>query len=420
MCFGGGGVVVVKLILNNFFFLETLMSKNIALFIDGTWNKEDKKGATNVYKLYQAVNARSVKVPVAKENDGPNAPTGKVQIAHYIAGVGTGGPLDKLAGGLTGFGTEKRIKDAYLFLAKNYIEGDSVYLFGFSRGAFAVRSLASFIGVIGPQLSEKEIDIAEAYKRFLGATNTDEYLRSVESLDVETIETIPVHFIGVWDTVKALGLESFGIDWRSHPDFPQPPAHIHHARHALALHETRPEFEPKVWDRSSELNSKQSLEQVWFSGAHADVGGGYPQNESELSNIALDWMAKEAKAKDLVIDFSKLPSTVEVTDINPHFETKFLRNKPRQILENLAKEVDKQKTKSHMLHPTAKAHVRANKPMAFRFAGGKGAPWYGLFYEDASCYTTLMGIVFKHINYFFLKNGISAAKSAKKDKVRKQ
>ena len=119
--------------------------KNIALFIDGTWNSAGDAGErTNVHKLYEAAAAQHG--PIRKTKDIPIAESGSPQVAHYIKGVGTRGKINKYVGGVTGFGTAEKIREAYLLLALNYQLRDRVYIFGFSRGAFAARALAGFVG----------------------------------------------------------------------------------------------------------------------------------------------------------------------------------------------------------------------------------------------------------------------------------
>jgi uncharacterized protein (DUF2235 family) len=273
--------------------------KNIALFIDGTWNSADKATPTNVYKLYRAAEACK----------GPR------QIVKYIKGVGTGGLLDKILGGISGFGTAERIREAYLFLAQNYNSdhGDQIYLFGFSRGAFAARSLAGFVGLVGILLREKAsaryIDQAyELYERGVQGRESylSEFLRELPGAAGNVRElppSIPIHFIGVWDTVRVLGAIIDGRDitaryTRYHrPDLPE---WVYNARHALAIHDLRPEYEPTLWENR---RTGQTLEQVWFTGAHADVGGGY--KDTSLSDIALEWMANESSKFGLLHNWAK-------------------------------------------------------------------------------------------------------------------
>jgi uncharacterized protein (DUF2235 family) len=303
------------------------MSKNIVVFIDGTWNHAGADNVTNVHKLYQR----------AKAHAGPE------QLILYLEGVGTGGesyhgrpewsrkaglPVEsdsvlarcvrKGTGGLFGLGVAHRIKQAYSFLVDNYLPGDHIFLFGFSRGAFAIRSLAGFIDEVGLLLREHIGEVQHAYRLYESKS-----LRRREKLagklqrltgfakpELEQQTVLPVHLIGVWDTVGALGVFArqcsmpiFNTGYHN----TRVPSNVSHARHALALHELRGKFEPLLWD---ECASGQSLLQVWFAGAHADVGGGY--KETSLSDIALKWMADEAEHVGLKL---LAPAASTVSDI---------------------------------------------------------------------------------------------------------
>jgi uncharacterized protein (DUF2235 family) len=279
------------------------MSKNIVLFIDGTWNEPHDKDPslnTNVVQLCEA----SVKSPA--------------QLVRYLRGVGTDHPSDPdhsgvlerteyflktKAGGIAGYGTSHRIKKAYQFLSENYEYGDRIYLFGFSRGAFAARSLAGFaerVGLLLRRAAKDEYVDAAYYIYEHGRDKRNSLVRAFlrEIVDQEEPRAeesvLPIHFIGVWDTVAAQGLPSRAkILSAAFTEYHQTelPANITHARHALALHELRREFEPLLWTIRS--HEGQSLIQRWFAGAHSDVGGGsYP--EKNWSEVALGWMANEA------------------------------------------------------------------------------------------------------------------------------
>lgn len=347
------------------------MSKNIAIFIDGTWNSYDKKGETNVHKLFEAARACSEQ-PERWEGDVPIAGSEATQIVHYLKGVGTGGLIDRYFGGATGFGTEKRIKEAYLFLALNYKPGDNLYLFGFSRGAFAARSLAAFIGVVGPTLKSRASweKVAKAYIRYVQADDMERFLGAMQNEgvdEVQEVQSIPIRFIGVWDTVKRLGLTPLAKPlWTKHHDYPKLPEHIIDARHALALHDLRPEFEPTLWedwDAGTTLfrPSPQSLQQVWFPGAHSDVGGGYV--ETGISDITLHWMARESRIKGLKLDCNLLP---ELQGVSPstfiHSEKEIIRSHgPRQILSDWNFPPKARLIKSFFMHEVA-CNQLFNKP----------------------------------------------------------
>jgi uncharacterized protein (DUF2235 family) len=302
------------------------MPKNIALFIDGTGNRDLGEGIpwnSNVIKLFYA----------ATQN--------QFQKTHYMQGVGNDSwlirPISRLFGGAFGFGIGNRIKEAYQFLSRYYDFDDRIYLFGFSRGALAARSLAGFVEAVGLLLrSAAHLEkVEEAYTLYESGKSPAQselrnFLRRLTSQSTPNAENrtvLPIYFIGVWDTVAALGIPDgsprsaakFVARYTRHHQTELPP-NVTHARHALALHEIRQPFEPLLWKGMSPNNPRQSLIQVWFPGAHADVGGGY--EEKGWSDLALHWMASEAEAYDLNLDRSKLPSRNETCEENIHHEFK--------------------------------------------------------------------------------------------------
>lgn len=304
--------------------------KNIALFIDGTWDQPNGAMDTNVRKLFEASHFD---------------PFGaSPQLTYYLPGVGTdiaqsepgapvgsyGGyidfkqslerempssllPLRPFLGGIFGRGTAARIKEAYTYLSWEYDQhrGDKVFLFGFSRGAFAARSLAGFISKVGILLRRKLEHVEEAYRLYEAdvdgtQSHLADYLAPLTGKPLlqsgEDEDALRIHFIGVWDTVGALGLPWRRMKFTArHTEYHQTevPPNVMNARHALALHELRKPFYPMLW---SDRNGHSGLRQVWFPGAHADVGGGYLLHESGLSNNALRWMANEAQAIGLQIE----------------------------------------------------------------------------------------------------------------------
>ena len=175
-----------------------------------------------------------------------------------------------------------------------YEDGDRVFLFGFSRGAFTVRSLAGMLhrcGLLRPTASNL---VEYASKRY-HQDDADENDAEVDAGFRATFaRPCPVHFIGVWDTVESLILHA-GRTWHDTRLTPE----TSWAYHALAIDERRRDFPPCLWDESSRANA-QVLEQVWFAGVHSDVGGWY--DERGLSNIALQWMMDKARACGMHLD----------------------------------------------------------------------------------------------------------------------
>jgi uncharacterized protein (DUF2235 family) len=275
------------------------MRKRLVVCCDGTWNKADQASnghpcPTNVVKLAYRVAKRDGDIP---------------QVVFYDQGVGTGNVLDRWSGGALGEGLDDNIFDAYRFLIANYEPGDEIFLIGFSRGAFTARSIAGMIRKCGIVKRTSIDQYAPAMRLYRNAHvhPDDSPAKSFRSAHSCTPDSdIPIRFIGVWDTVGALGIPLRGLRWITRRK------HVFHdtelsktvqtARHALAIDERRAPFEPTLWLEKAKPN--QTVEQVWFPGVHSDVGGGYP--ESELSDIALQWMLDEATSAGLALDVGVL------------------------------------------------------------------------------------------------------------------
>ena len=273
--------------------------KRIAIFCDGTWNTPDKSEngkhcQTNVVKMANALC--------------PASTDGVAQLLYYDMGIGSEGDLiKKVYDGATGTGISNKILQAYRFIINNYEPGDELFLFGFSRGAFTVRSLSGLIRNSGILKIENSDQVQRAY-RIYHSRKPEFQPREVEAtLFRKTFaveETTMIKFIGVWDTVGALGnplyLHGF-LSRRNEFHDTELSTRISNAFHALAIDEKRNDFEATLWHQQP--NSKdQVLEQVWFPGVHSDVGGGYPENETGLSDIALKWMLEKAQSYNLNFD----------------------------------------------------------------------------------------------------------------------
>lgn len=203
-----------------------------------------------------------------------------------------------------GRGVAPQIRRAYGWLASGYREGDRIFLFGYSRGAFAVRSLAGVIDRVGllkrEHATERAVTLAwRHYERAPHSTTAQAFTRRFCHLEA------PIEMVGVWDTVKALGLR-LPFFWMFSPDRHAFHSHhlggsIRHGFHALALHETRMAFEPVLWECPPGWEG--NIEQVWFRGAHGDIGGqiGGLEAARGLSNIPLVWMLERAEALDLAL-----------------------------------------------------------------------------------------------------------------------
>ena len=260
------------------------MSKRIVICSDGTWNSPVDGDSTNVLKL-----ARAIK-PVATDN--------KPQVVFYDWGVGT--DTHTITGGAFGVGLDKNIQDTYRFIVHNYNPGDELFFFGFSRGAYTVRSLAGFIRNVGVLKRTKAGLIPKAYDLYRSKSKPDSGRSSKFRKDYSWANETPIDFLGVWDTVGSLGIPfSFLGFLNDKYEFHDTKLSriIKHARHAVSIDEKRDDFRPALWDVKS---NNQNIKQVWFAGVHSDIGGGY--KDSGLSDITLKWMIQEAKPFGLTVE----------------------------------------------------------------------------------------------------------------------
>jgi len=275
--------------------------KKIIVCCDGTWDKPGNKDRgtivkTNVQKIYEAISCSNGNME---------------QVKFYGQGVGTGFSFrDHFLGGGTGLGIDSNIMDAYKFLMWNYQPSDEVYLFGFSRGAYTVRSLAGFIrncGIMQPNYLHLMDEAYHLYRDRSALTHPDGDLMKAfkKSYGIDKEETF-IKFLGVWDTVGALGIplkwfRRFNQKYQFHDV--KVSSQILYAYHALAIDERRGIFAPTLWEvgaqAASSLNPQVS-EQVWFPGVHSNIGGGYC--DAGLSDMTLQWMIEKAHNTGLAFD----------------------------------------------------------------------------------------------------------------------
>ena len=280
------------------------MAKNIAVFLDGTWDtyKEGVSNNSNVGKMYEAA-----------INDGQQ------QVTHYTRGVGTDW-YDKIRGGGFGVGVNDRIRDAYRFLTDQYDAGDAIFIFGFSRGAYEARSLAGMVGRVGlldrtrfaaTNREDMYNIVFNNYTRPKDAANN----QLVANFKATNAVDVPIKMVGVWDTVGALGVPLFATTLTlfvpKFHDLDLGPR-VENAYHAMSLDEQRFDFAPTYWNPAS-VRPGQTLEQVYFAGVHSDIGGGYDDDHS-LSDISLCWMAERAKKHGLLLK----PGSVACADDAPY------------------------------------------------------------------------------------------------------
>lgn len=258
------------------------MSKRIIFCSDGTWN--DAATNTNVYKIFKAMNFTAEQCPI------------------YDDGVGSdGNTILRVLGGAFGEGLDQKIRDGYTRISHLYEHGDQVFLFGFSRGAYTARSLAGMIATCGLPTQHTDDNLtAEAFTAYRTQDPATKQQLLAALKQTYAIEQPEVTMVGVWDTVGSLGIPAiFGgidmtrysfLDTRLHPC-------IKNAYHAVSIDERRRSFPATLW--SGPPADGQHIEQVYFTGVHCDVGGGYP--ETGLSDITLSWMMNKAQA--LGVDF---------------------------------------------------------------------------------------------------------------------
>ncbi len=282
------------------------MPRNIVVCCDGTAN-EFARNNTNVVKLYSVL-----------EHDRER------QLAYYHPGLGTMEPAGalttlarkatKVLGMAIGYGLAADIRDAYVFVMNHFRDGDRLFLFGFSRGAYTVRAVAALLHMYGLIRPGNEPLVPYAIRMMMASQRAqrrrgrdpqiDEFFTLAREFRdaMSGVECKP-WFVGVWDTVSSVGWIENPLKLpyiANNPD-------IQIGRHAIAIDERRAFFRNHLWRLPDDDRPKgpKDLKQVWFPGVHCDVGGGYAEAESGLAKIALQWMLDEAQAAGLAIDAAK-------------------------------------------------------------------------------------------------------------------
>lgn len=289
--------------------------KNIILCSDGTGQTGARVGGTNVWKIRRWT----------ERHDHLTNPTVRRQIVFYDGGVGTSNlSVKRMLGGAFGYGLAQNMRELYTNLCKSYKDGDHIYIFGFSRGAFTARSLAGMIsevGVIDGRMDNEKLEtlVERAYKAYRANPGTANFpephdppseshepskpIEAFRQANREIIRDARIHFVGVWDTVDAYGMPVdelreliyhkilYNIR-RPHNDGLT--SKMGHAYQAIAIDEDRNTFAPTLYNEEQARACGTQCEQVWFAGAHSNVGGGYPRQG--LSDLALYWMMRKASA----------------------------------------------------------------------------------------------------------------------------
>ena len=279
------------------------MGRNLVVCCDGTWNTPEQSDRgiampSNVVKISQAIDR-----------------TDPAQLVYYDKGLGTGEGWDRVTGGVFGIGLTENILQAYRWVANELQDGDRLFFFGFSRGAYTVRSLGGLIGRCGLTSPQDTRSARQAYDLYRQSSDDAGRARATEFKAAQRQPSI--HFLGVCDTVGSLGvpaLSRYGLLRKlvrrlaegskyAHGFHDETLGrHVTHAYHALAVDEQRGAYEPSVWKAGAE--ARANVEQVWFAGAHSNVGGGYA--DCGLSDLALLWMATKAAAAGLKFDSNRL------------------------------------------------------------------------------------------------------------------
>ncbi len=254
------------------------------------------------------------RVPAAwlDETDGP-CDDGAVQVRFYDSGVGaTGSWFDHIIGGAFGVGLDQKIRDGYAWLVENWPTGStddiSAYIVGFSRGAYTARSLAGMISLVGLLKTANPAMVRVAYTLYRDRTTEPADLRRFQQAFTRA-PTPKIHFLGVWDTVGALGIPLPALARLNSADYAFHDtalgANVGTAVHAVAVDEHRIDYTPTLWTSVPDP-AHQTVVQRWFAGAHDDVGGGYA--DRRLSDLTLRWMQEQAIAAGLVLDPARIPA----------------------------------------------------------------------------------------------------------------
>jgi uncharacterized protein (DUF2235 family) len=267
------------------------MSKNIVVCCDGTGNEFGADDNTNVIKLFSTLLI----------NDS--------QAGYYHPGVGAmgepggrgwfGEKWSQLKGLAFGAGLLDNVADAYRYLMDTYVDGDVVFVFGFSRGSYTARAVAGLLHMYGLLRPGNEGLIPYIIRMYASKTLEANFLKHTlipaEDFKATFSRECPVHFEGLWDTVSSVG-------WITSPLtllFTARNPSMHISRHAVSIHERRCFYRQNLW---GEPFPDQDIKQVWFTGVHSDIGGSYPESQSGLSKVTLEWMLHEAETAGLKID----------------------------------------------------------------------------------------------------------------------
>jgi hypothetical protein len=315
-----------------------MSGKRIILLSDGTGNSASKVWKSNVWRVFESLDLR-----------------GSEQVAFYDDGVGTSSfkPL-AILGGVFGWGLKRNLLDIYKFLCLNYKEGDQIFAFGFSRGAFTIRVL---IGLVLSQNLVTGATDAEVYgnakmayrayrrERFHTILRIEALFRTIRDAvlyifgarydKAKNTQVKEIEFLGLWDTVAAYGLPldemARGVSqWIFPLELPNRKfdTRIQRACHALSLDDERTTFHPVLWNEKGVPAGV--LTQVWFAGVHSNVGGGYP--DDSLAYIPLYWIMTEAESRGLA--FKTKPNKPDDPDPDMMVHARWRRDKDGRLYDS--------------------------------------------------------------------------------------
>ena len=266
------------------------MTRQLVVCLDGTGNRFSHR-PTNIVRLLRSLSTRPSEV-----------------LGYYDQGVGTFGLKEtlfewqklpsRICGLAFGWGLKRNVQGAYEFLAENWVEGDEIFIFGFSRGAYAARAVAALIRAAGlvPPHGAHLFDYA--WSMLLARVDPERKpdFKLQARFKATFGRTVRVRFLGLFDTVKSVG---WVYDQVVIPYTTNNPA-VEIVRHAVSIDERRCFFRQNLW--GSPQVSKTDVKQVWFAGVHSDIGGGYKPKEAQLALIAHRWMLGEAAVAGLKLD----------------------------------------------------------------------------------------------------------------------
>lgn len=280
------------------------MGRKLIICCDGTGN-EIKENQSNVLKFYRLIKKDST------------------QVCFYDPGVGTISDCSAwerfknkakgVFGLVTGYGLDDNVLEAYSFLIHNYQDGDQIYMLGFSRGAYTVRVLAGFINMVGLLSSNNDNLCGYALTAYKQASTNDDFGFAWRVQEVMEAKRVTIRFVGCWDSVGSVIVprpDRWFIPSLEKLPFTKRNPCVQVFRHAIAIDERRRMFRLLEWEEGQKYKTnpfvkdedagEQDIKQVWFSGVHSDIGGGYPENESGAAKIPLRWMVKEAEKNGIV------------------------------------------------------------------------------------------------------------------------